>query len=963
MALETNVTILAIDDEEPVRQSIVGFLEDCNYRVLGAESGREGLKIFHDKQPDLVLVDLRMPEMDGLEVLEAVRYVSPETPIIVVSGMGIIADAVEALRLGAWDYVIKPIQDMEILRHAIEKALERAQLIRENRRYREHLESEVGKRTRELELANKEMAEINKRLHKVVETTMDISICSGFENFGSQLLEEFGRHMLASGGSLYMLKKEGLHLVHALDPGHAPDFIPFPLSEDSVLKVALETSKPVLIRDIETPNNFSTSGWSGYRGGSVLVFPLPDENGNTQSVLSLHSKTQSPFLEQDKEIGAVLASYSSEAMRAAKATKALRESEETFRAISSSVQDAIIMIDNLGKISFWNEAAETIFGYSQNEALGQNLHTLIAPERFHEEYRKALPRFETTDKSEAMGGRIELIATKKDGLEFPIDLSLSSIRLHDKWHGVGIIRDITQQKQAEKALRESEENLSITLKSIGDAVISTDTNGCVVRMNPTAEKLTGWPEQEACGKPLTEVLRIINSDTGQEIGSQAHEALLSGKTVELAGNTILLARDGVKHRIADSGAPIRDEDAQIVGAVLVFRDVTEECKLQEKFKLSQKMEALGQLSGGIAHDFNNILTAILGNAQLLAMKLPKESEEASYAKELIKVSVRAADLTRQLLAFSHKENPAMHDIDIHEVVEEVISLLSHSIDPRIEISTSLKAESSTVHADAGQLQNAILNLGVNSRDAMSEGGSLQFLTRNTIVDEEFSRLHSHSISPGLYLELEVTDTGDGIDEETMKHIFEPFFTTKAKEKGTGLGLASVYGCVQNHHGLIYANSEIGKSTTFKILLPIVEAGAQIESEPEIEPAIPGEGRILLVDDEETVRSFASSALQELGYQVITCVDGQEAVEYYQIHYDEIDLVILDLLMPRLDGEETFYRMKEINPDIHALIASGLPQDSKTEALLRNGVSTLLDKPYHIEELSKAIAKYVKVGAI
>ncbi len=959
MKLAANVTVLVIDDEEPVRQSIIAFLEDCDYQVFGAESGGEGLKIFHKEQPDVVLVDLRMPEMDGLQVLEAVRYVSPETPIIVVSGMGVIADAVEALRLGAWDYVIKPIQDMNILLHAIEKTLERRQLIEANRRYRDHLENEVAQRTKELHTANAEMAEINSRLRKMVATAMEISMSSKFEDFDAKFLEEFGRQMLASGGSLYLREKEGLHLVHSLDPGHAQEFIPFPLDEGSVLKRALDTGQPVLIQDIRAEKNFSTSGWGGYTDGSVLVFPLPDENGYAEGVLSLHSKTAPPFLEQDKEIGAVLASFGCEAMRAAEAARSLSESEETFRAISSSAQDAIIMIDNCGKISFWNEAAETIFGYSKDEVMGKDLHQLLAPARYKAAYEKGFSQFQHTGQGNVIGAIRELAALRKDGSEFPIELSLSSIKLHEQWHAVGVIRDITERKRAEEALRESEENLAITLKSIGDAVISTDTQGAVVRINPIAEIMTGWVEKEAVGKSLADVFHIIDGDTEESVENPADQVLRTGQNVALAKNTVLLARDGMKRQIADSAAPILDKEACIVGAVLVFRDVTEERKLQEQLRQSQKMEAIGQLAGGIAHDFNNILTAIIGNAQLLGEKVPPESEEASYVRELLNVADRASDLTRQLLAFSHKGNLVMRDINMHDVVAEAILMLRHSIGRGIKISESLEAESPIVHADSGQLQNAILNLGLNSRDAMPDGGNLQFVTRNFVADEDFCKLTADAIKPDLYLELEVTDTGGGMNAETMDRIFEPFFTTKPKGRGTGLGLPSVYSCIQSHQGCILANSELGKGAKFRIFLPVVTCPAQVESNEKIDRPIKGDGRVLIVDDEEIVRNFASDALSGLGYEVSTCADGQEAVDFYRTHYDDIDLVILDLVMPRLDGEKAFYEMKKINPDIRALVTSGFRHNSNTEALQMKGVSDFLDKPYRIEELSRAVAKYIK----
>jgi len=328
MSNDNKPVLLVVDDERPVRESFRKFLEDFDYTVLVAENGRVGLEVFEKENPDLVLLDLRMPEIDGLEVLAAIRKSSPDTPIIVISGTGVIGDAVEALHLGAWDYLLKPIESLTVLRHAVERALERARLIKENRAHHEHLKAEVARRTRELERANQKLREVNKRLRRVVETTKNISVCSQVEQFGERLLHEFSRHMLAAGGSLYLVEEEGLSLVHSLDPVHAAAFIPYPLREGSVLERTLTDGEPVLIHDMDELSEFSKSGWDGYTGGSVLVLPLSGDDGSIVGLISLHSRTPAPFSEQDKEIGSILASYSCEALRAARATEALRKARD-----------------------------------------------------------------------------------------------------------------------------------------------------------------------------------------------------------------------------------------------------------------------------------------------------------------------------------------------------------------------------------------------------------------------------------------------------------------------------------------------------------------------------------------------------------------------------------------------------------------------------------------------------------
>ena len=303
-------TILTIDDEEIIRFSFKNYLEDFGYKVLCAPDGQKGLDIYIKEKPDLVLVDLRMPVMDGLEVLAAFKKLSSDIPVIVVSGTGVISDAIEALRLGAWDYLLKPIEDMSALLHIIEKSLERAKLIQDNRNYQQNLEIKVKERTEELSKKNIELKQINRRLRDIVDTTKKISLCKDFYQFGKKLLEEFGHHMLADGGSIYNIEKNGLKLMHSLDPGHAVDFIPFPLKKDSILQKVILEKEPLLIKNVDEISSLQKSGWENYKNTTILAFPLTGENRNISGVITLHSKKEPPFIEQDKEIGSLLASYS-----------------------------------------------------------------------------------------------------------------------------------------------------------------------------------------------------------------------------------------------------------------------------------------------------------------------------------------------------------------------------------------------------------------------------------------------------------------------------------------------------------------------------------------------------------------------------------------------------------------------------------------------------------------------------
>jgi|GEM_PF-2117200 len=519
--------------------------------------------------------------------------------------------------------------------------------------------------------------------------------------------------------------------------------------------------------------------------------------------------------------------------------------------------------------------------------------------------------------------------------------------------------DVTARKQAEERLRDSEANLQITLDSIGDAVIATDSKGCVHRMNTVAEILTGWLAKDAIGQDLETVMRITDLDTRQKLPNPIFEVMRIGYVISFSERCLLSSKSGKERQIASKGSPIRDAEDNIVGVVLVFRDVTEEYALQEQLRQAHKMRAIGHLAGGVAHDFNNLLTAILGNAELLKFNQEPGSEDEMAAESIVQASTRAAELTHQLLAFSRKGKLQSVPVDLNKIIsQEIIGLLSRSIDKRISITQKLNASASIVQGDPTDLQNAILNLGVNARDAMPEGGTLTFATNNLILDVDYSAEFAYEILPGEYIEIVVSDTGVGMSPEVQKHIFEPFYTTKPVGEGTGLGLSGVFGCVKSHNGLIRVQSEVGRGSTFRVLLPLSKAKPDEQEVLEDLPPQQGTGHIMIVDDEETVRTLAARTLQGLGYTVTTCADGIEAISYYQHHYDEVDLVILDLIMPKLGGLETLLRLKKTNPSVKVLVASGYAQPSVVAAVLKEGALEVLNKPYRIGLFSEAVARHL-----
>ncbi len=525
-------------------------------------------------------------------------------------------------------------------------------------------------------------------------------------------------------------------------------------------------------------------------------------------------------------------------------------------------------------------------------------------------------------------------------------------------------RDITERirsdneiRESHRMLRENEENLRITLNSIGDAVITTDTEGIITRINPVAEKLTGWKSLEAEGKQLSEVLKILNSHTGKEIANPAKEIISSGKIIEFTDSTLLISRDGKEYRIADSGAPIKNEDGIITGAVLVFRDMSREYSIQEQLNHSRKMDAIGRLAGGIAHDFNNMLAGIIGGAELLQMRLTEITEDPKIMGDveiIIKSATHASELSNRLLAFSRRQAAASVPTDIHQSIISAIFLLENTVDKRIIIQTEFNAESGIIIGDPTQIQNVFLNLGINASHAMPNGGILYYSTHLRKLSQDEIESSPFEINPGTYIEITVTDTGCGINPEDINKIFDPFFTTKKQGSGTGLGLAAAYATIQQHNGAITVSSRLNEGTTFKIILPLSDELP--ENNRSNETIYTGHGTVLLADDEEVMRLVGKGLLEKFGYNVILAEDGAKASEIYKKEKGNIDLVVLDMIMPVMSGRDCFFEIKKINPDVKIIIASGYIQSRDLTELQKNGLNAFIHKPFKSHELSKIAAE-------
>ncbi|MGA2400480.1 MAG: response regulator, partial [Syntrophobacteraceae bacterium] len=476
--MSENPTLLTIDDEEPVRRSIRGFFEDAGFEVWEAGDGREGLALFRRKRPEVVLVDLRMPGVSGLEVIETMAAEAPEIPVVVLSGTGIITDAIEAIRKGAWDYVTKPVVNMDALEHVVNSVRERARLREETRRYQEHLEDEVLRRTQELK-------QLNDRLKAIVRSSRSVMACTSVSGVARQLLEEFASNMSAEDGNLYLLEDGKLVLQCALHPGGTMDSIPFPVPASSLIGKALAEKTPILVRDVSVDEGSLSSSWEG-QGGSLLAFPFIDSSGRPLGIVTLHNGTPFAFTEQDREIGAVMASYSCEATRAVRAAESLRAGEKQYRELVENIDEAIYALDTDGKITYISPVIESMTGYRPEDVIGRNYSEFLSSE-YESQW--------ANDLRDALTGTAkpaELVTIKKSGEMLWVRASSRPMLDGGRVTGIqGVLTDVSDRKAAEEQLEKKAFELSVMnnlARELGfDLTIESAVQTCLQHVTRSTE--------------------------------------------------------------------------------------------------------------------------------------------------------------------------------------------------------------------------------------------------------------------------------------------------------------------------------------------------------------------------------------------------------------------------------------------------------------------------------------------
>ena len=529
------------------------------------------------------------------------------------------------------------------------------------------------------------------------------------------------------------------------------------------------------------------------------------------------------------------------------------------------------------------------------------------------------------------------------------------------------IETAVHRHSLERQLKDSERKHAATLASIGDGVVATDAQGRVTFMNAVAESLTGWQFYEAENKPIEEVFSLVQEQDGQPSNNPIRRALGNREIVFLEEPTLLVSRNADMIPIDDSAAPITADHGEIIGAVVAFRDsrqrrLTEDAlrKATEQVYRSQRLESLGRLAGGVAHDFNNLLTVINGYCTLLLHGKRLDEVSSGQIAKVLNAGQRATKLTGQLLAFGRGQLLKAEIIDLNEVIVEMQSLLLRVIGEHIEIKTLLNPSLQNVRADPTQVEQIVINLATNARDAMLDGGVLTIQTSNVMFTEKDVE-QRREILAGSYVRLAVRDTGSGFDAKIKDSLFEPFFTTKVKGKGTGLGLATVYGIVKQSKGYIYASSSIGTGATFEVFLPAVgspEKSPIVLASPYALDQLPlgGQETILLVEDEEPLRVMASSVLEECGYKVLQAADGEEALQVSNEYGSIIDILVTDVVMPKLGGRQIAEQLLKDRKGLLVLFMTGYTDDVVLRQELFEGGIEVLQKPFFPSDLARRVRK-------
>jgi PAS domain S-box-containing protein len=674
-------------------------------------------------------------------------------------------------------------------------------------------------------------------------------------------------------------------------------------------------------------------------------------------------------------------------LRLRRARDALDESERRYRAVVEDQTELICRFKKDGTHIFVNDAYCRFFGKMRSEILG----TKFIPDMSAEEKRKVRNHLASLTPIHPIGSTTNLVEIPGQGMRWmkwnnhaifddtgsvtefqsvgrdvtDVQLAEDELRKYQEnlealidtrtqelvTSNAQLQQEVAERTIAEDQLAEEKERLAVTLRSIGDGVITTDISGRVLLVNRVAERLTGWKQEYASGYPIAQVLSLVDEKNRTPVENPALRLMNQDESSNFPYRAVLVARDGTERVIEESVSIMSDHENRTIGIVIVFRDITERQKLENELARTQKLESLGLLAGGIAHDFNNILTAIFGNITLARMHTGEDSPGYERLAEAENAMVRAKELTQQLLTFSKGGAPVKETADITGIIIDSTKFMLRGSQSRCEF--AINPSLWTVDVDVGQISQVINNIVINADHAMSGGGIIQVSSLNCSLKKGTLL----PLAPGRYVKITIADKGSGIPKENLTRIFDPYFTTKAK--GSGLGLSTAISIIRKHSGHIEIESEPGKGTSVHIYLPASDKSLNgpVTGNDQL---VHGSGRILVMDDEEAILDMASALLSHFGYRPGVAHDGEEAITVYKAAAagnDPFAVVIMDLTIPGgLGGKETIARLREFDPLVKAIVSSGYSTDPIVANFRQYGFVGILTKPYTAKEMSEIIKK-------
>ena len=928
------IKVLLIDDDEDdyiLTRELLSEVKVGKYKLDWAASYDEGLEVMGRREHHVCLVDYRLGERSGVQLIREAWEARLTTPMILLTGQGNYDVDVQAMQAGATDYLIKdktPAALLErTLRYAVELNTERCRAEEALGAYAQKQEvvAEIGR----LALTGGELDDLFAESASLIARTLGVEYCKVLE-----LLPDGDALILRAGVGWKKEYPVGQTTVSA--------------GKESQAGFTLLSEEPVVVEDLRTETRFSSPPLlheHGVVGGMTVIIRGRER---PYGILGAHTTSVRRFATDDVNFLRAVANVLAEAIGRKHAEDEVRQSEARFRRVVESNMLGIIFWALSGEITGGNDAFLNMVGYTHEDlAAGRMIWTEMTPRKYRKLDKKALDELAASGVCETY----EKEYIRKDGSRVPVLLGLAMLE-GETQRAVGFILDISDRKRAEESLRQSESQFRALFENALDAVLIANNLGVYVDANPAAFDLLGVSYHEVIGRTTSD---FTEEDYKAETSRSWDQFLKEGT---MLGVFRLRQPDG-KVVSADFSATANFLPGR---HLLMLRDVTERRKLEEQLRQSQKLESVGMLAGGIAHDFNNLLTVITGYSELTLKRLDKTDPLARNVEEINKASERATSLTRQLLAFSRKQVLQPKVLDLNSVIVNIEKMLGRLVGEDMELCTSPGLALGQVKADPGQIEQVILNLVVNARDAMPKGGKITLETANIYLDEAYALRHI-AVQPGWYAMLAVTDTGHGIDAETQKHIFEPFFTTKGQSKGTGLGLSTVYGIVKQSGGNIWVYSEVGVGTTFKIYLPLVDEEI---TEPDAYAARPrsaaGTETILLAEDEEMVRNLAGESLKMRGYTVLKAANAGEALLICQRHEGPIHLLLTDVVMPRMSGKELADQLLRLRPNTRVLYMSGYTDQSIVHHGVLDEDIAFIGKPFTPDALVLKVVEVLQQAA-